>query len=65
MIRRRSAVAALGALAAGGLAAWSPRPAGAETAAPFEFVALGDMPYGPDLIAKRGPAWLISAISRR
>ena len=64
MIRRRSAVAALGALAAGGLAAWSPRPAGAETAAPFEFVALGDMPYGPDLIA--GPAYrrLIALINQ-
>jgi len=55
VIRRRSAVAALGALAAGGLATWSGLPAAAAAAAPFEFVALGDMPYGPDLIA--GPAY--------
>jgi hypothetical protein len=31
------------------------QPAAPATAAPFEFVALGDMPYGPDLIA--GPAY--------
>lgn len=56
MIRRRSALAALGALAAGGLAVASPRLAAvAAAASPFEFVALGDMPYGPDLIA--GPAY--------
>ena len=58
MIRRRSALAALGALgalAAGSFAAWSPLRAEAAANASFEFVALGDMPYGPDLIA--GPAY--------
>ena len=57
MIQRRAALARLAALAAGGglpvgqtLAQPAPAAAG-----PFEFVALGDMPYGPDAIA--GPAY--------
>ena len=58
MIRRRAALASLASLPAWrALAA----PAGAAESAPsadfapFEFVALGDMPYGPDTIA--GPAY--------
>ena len=42
-------------MATGGMAAWPRLTAEAAAAAPFEFVALGDMPYGPDLIA--GPAY--------
>ena len=61
MIPRRAALAALGALAAGLAAS---RPAGANPASntaaadssqAIDFVALGDMPYGPDLLS--GPPY--------
>ncbi len=52
MTRRR---AVLGALAALPSLISAPAPALADAFEPFEFVALGDMPYGPDLI--RGPAY--------
>lgn len=60
MIRRR---AALATLAAGALAVQTAPAQPAATAA-FDFVALGDMPYGPDLIA--GPPYrrLIDLINR-
>ncbi len=57
----RAVLVLLGAsLGAAPAPAQSPSPAAAQAApvaavAPFEFVALGDMPYGPDLIA--GPAY--------
>ena len=59
MIRRRTALgagAAFGALA--GLAALPPQPTQAQAqndAEAIDFVALGDMPYGPDLL--RGPPY--------
>ena len=52
MIRRRGA---LQRLALGGLAPSALPATPAAAPAAFEFVALGDMPYGPDLIA--GPAY--------
>ena len=57
MIRRRGALhrLALHQLALGGLASWAQPATPAAAPAAFEFVALGDMPYGPDLIA--GPAY--------
>ena len=57
MIRRRTALgagAAFGALA--GLAALPPQPTQAQIdTEAIDFVALGDMPYGPDLL--RGPPY--------
>jgi hypothetical protein len=57
VIRRRAALGALGALGASAVRALAGPPPASGTAADdhFEFVALGDMPYGPDLIA--GPAY--------
>ena len=59
MIQRRPLLARLAALAtAGGLPlgqALAQAALATATAGPFEFVALGDMPYGPDAIA--GPAY--------
>ncbi len=46
-MRRRAALAALASVLHG--------PADAAAIEPFDFVALGDMPYGPDLI--QGPAY--------
>ena len=72
-MRRHRALRALGALAAAlvlgsgllGGPAVAQSPAARPTASPsFEFVALGDMPYGPDLMA--GPAYrhLIGLVNR-
>ena len=54
MVHRRAALAGLAALAAGTCArTWAQGPPAAGEA--FEFVALGDMPYGPDTMV--GPAY--------
>ena len=50
MIRRRAALGALGAAAAAAALGATTDPAG-----PIDFVALGDMPYGPDLLS--GPPY--------
>ena len=57
MIRRRAALAALGALAAAGPAGANPASttAAADPSQAIDFVALGDMPYGPDLLS--GPPY--------
>ena len=57
MIHRRTALAALGALAAAGYVGANPASATAagDSAQPIDFVALGDMPYGPDLLS--GPPY--------
>ena len=56
-MRRRAALAALASLLH--------RPISAEAAAiePFDFVALGDMPYGPDLIQGQAYRQLIDQIN--
>ena len=62
MIQRRAALGLLGALATAARAATAPAaaalPASAaasDSAEPIDFVALGDMPYGPDLLS--GPPY--------
>ena len=61
MIRRRAAVGLLAALAAlpAGAQPTTSAPAAASAASPngepLDFIALGDMPYGPDLLS--GPAY--------
>ena len=57
MIRRRAALAALGALATAWPAGANPASttAAADSSQAIDFVALGDMPYGPDLLS--GPPY--------
>ena len=77
MIRRRTALGRLGAgagaasalggwagLAAGLAQARTPVPATTTAAAAFEFIALGDMPYGPDAIAGAAYRHLIGMVNQ-
>ena len=54
-MRRRAALGALASLLH--------RPAEAAAIEPFDFVALGDMPYGPDLIQGQAYRQLIDQIN--
>lgn len=58
---RRRALAALGALAGAGLAPHRAQAAGDDQ--PVDFIALGDMPYGADLLAGRTYRSLIDRIN--